>query len=443
MNKSILIRGGRVIDPVSSLDAKADIYIKEGRVEAVKQGGKFTAPEGTPVFDATGLVVSPGFVDLHAHLREPGQEHKETIATGAKAAAKGGFTTVCAMPNTVPAQDSRSTIEFVQSRAQGSAAVRVLVISAVSKGRAGKELVEMAELARLGVVGFSDDGSPVGDAQMMRHALSLGRMLDLPIMDHCEDTDLCHGGVMNEGRVATRLGLRGMPGAGEETVVARNLILSKLTGGHVHICHMSTAGSVELVRHAKSQGVRVTAEVTPHHLVLTDDLVAAGAMYDTNTKVNPPLRTLRDNEALAQALRDGVIEAIATDHAPHAAEDKLCEYDQAAFGISGFETAFGSVMSLVHAGKIALPLLIDRLTLGPARIIARDKEGIGTLRVGAPGDIAVLDPDAEWQVDVKSFLSKGKNSPLNGKRLKGKVVATVYGGAVVYQEQRQVTTRAG
>jgi dihydroorotase len=441
MSASILIRGGRVIDPASGLDAIADVYIKDGRVEAVKQGGKLAAPQGTPAFDAAGRVVSPGFVDLHSHLREPGQENKETIATGTRAAAKGGFTTVCAMPNTIPAQDSRSTIEFVLSRAQETAAIRVLVISAVSKGRAGKEIVEMAELARLGVVGFSDDGSPVGDAQMMRHALSLGRMLGVPVMDHCEDTDLCHGGVMNEGRIATRLGLRGMPAAGEETMVARNILLAKLTGGHVHICHLSTAGSVDLVRHAKAQGVRVTAEATPHHLVLTDDLVAAGPMYDTNTKVNPPLRTAKDNAALAEALRDGVIEAIATDHAPHAAEDKLCEYDQAAFGISGFETAFGSVMSLVHRGVLPLPALIDRFTLGPARIISREKQGIGTLRIGAPGDVAILDPDAEWVVDAKNFLSKGKNSPLHGKTLKGKVVATVFGGSLIHHEQRQAPTR--
>ncbi|MBM4406000.1 MAG: dihydroorotase [Chloroflexi bacterium] len=441
MKGSLLIRGGRVIDPASRLDAKADLYIKDGRIEAVQQGGGLAVPEGTASFDASGLVVSPGFVDLHAHLREPGQEHKETIATGTRAAAKGGFTTVCAMPNTVPAQDSRSTIEFVQSRAADTGAVRVLVVSAVSKGRAGKELVEMAELAKLGVVGYSDDGSPVGDAQMMRHALAFSRMLGLPIMDHCEDTALCHGGVMNEGRVATRLGLRGMPVAGEETMVARNLILSKLTGGHVHICHLSAAGSVEQVRRAKAQGIRVTAEATPHHLTLTDELVTAGAMYDTNTKVNPPLRTAADVEAVLQGLREGVIEAIATDHAPHAAEDKLCEYDQAAFGISGFETAMGSLLSLVHTGKLTFPVLIERLTLGPARIIAREKDGIGALRPGAPGDVAVTDPDLSWTVDAKAFLSKGKNSPLNGKTLKGKVVATVYGGALIYQEQRQATTR--
>lgn len=453
MSASLLIKGGRVIDPSQGLDAIGDVLLLEGKVAAVKHGKGLAAPEGTPVFDAGGLVVTPGFVDLHCHLREPGFEHKETIATGTRAAARGGFTTVCCMPNTDPAIDTRATVEFILERARAEGTARVLPIGAVTKSRAGKHLAELAELADAGCAGFSDDGSPVADARLMRSALSYARPLGVPIMDHCEDPALA-GGCMHEGHIATRLGLRGVPTAAEENMVARDILLAELTGGQVHICHVSTAGSVELIRRARGKGLPLTAEVTPHHLTLTHEWVlgqpdvaqrANGSArrfpYDTNTKVNPPLREASDVEALIAALREGILQAIATDHAPHAMEDKLSPYDEAAFGISGMETAFGSVMSLVHAGKLELPALVGRLTWGPAQIVDRRKVGIGTLKAGAPADVAVLDPSRPWRVETARFASKGKNSPLEEHMLKGMVVATVFGGAMVHDARPQEAPR--
>ena len=444
MSATILIKAGRIIDASQGIDATGDVLVIDGRVAEVKVGGRLAAPTGTPVIEAKGLVVAPGFVDLHTHLREPGEEHKETIATGTRAAARGGFTTVCCMPNTDPAIDTRATVEYVLEKARTEGAVRVLPIAAVSKGRNGKRLAEMAELAEAGAVGFSDDGNPVADARLMRNALTYSRPLGLPIIDHCEDPSLS-GGCMHEGRVSSRLGLRGVPAAAEDTMVARDILLAELSKGRAHIAHVSTGGSVELLRRAKEKGLPVTAEVTPHHLTLTHDWVAGllpgvstngsqarGLPYDTNTKVNPPLRAAEDVEALIEALKAGVIEAIATDHAPHAIEDKLCAYDEAAFGISGIETALGSVLALVHQGRIALPVIVERLTWGPARIIDHRGLGLGTLRKGAPGDIVIFDPDAEWRVETERFASKGRNSPLQGRTLKGRVVATIYGGAVVF-----------
>ncbi|MBI3743002.1 MAG: dihydroorotase [Chloroflexi bacterium] len=445
MSQPLLIRGGRVIDPAQQFDSVADVLIVNGRVAGVKRG--LAAPDGAQVIDAKGLIVTPGFIDLHCHLREPGQEEKETIATGTQAAARGGFTTVCCMPNTSPAIDTSSTVEYVLTQTRTGGSVRVLPIGAVTKGRGGKELTEMQELVDAGVVGFSDDGSPVTDAKIMRSALSYGRMLGVPVIDHCEDPKLA-GGVMHEGHIATRLGLRGIPPAAEDVMVARDIALAELTGGHVHIAHLSTTGAVELVRRAKEKGLPVTAEATPHHLTLTDDLVALGAgeragaggrwPYDTNTKVNPPLRSFEHAAAVVKGIVDGVIDAIATDHAPHTAVDKLCEYDCAAFGISGLETALGVALVLVHDGRLPLPALVERLTSGPARVLGSKAGGAGTLREGALGDVAIFDPGFQWTVDVNAFASKGKNSPLNGATLTGKVVATIYGGAIVYTDGERV-----
>ncbi|HLB29369.1 MAG TPA: dihydroorotase [Dehalococcoidia bacterium] len=443
----LLIRGGRILDPSQGLDMIGNVLIREGRIAALGPGLEAEAP----AIDAAGLLVCPGFVDIHCHLREPGFEHKETIETGTRAAARGGFTTVCCMPNTEPPIDSAATVEYILQAARSRGLVRVLPIGCVSKGRRGQGLAEMAELAQAGAIAFSDDGAPVADASLMRRALDYAAMLGLPIIDHCEDPALSRGGVMHEGWVATRLGLRGIPAAGEESMVARDIALAQLTGARLHIAHISTAGSVELVRRAKERGLPVTAEVTPHHLTLSHELFL-NPPYDANAKVNPPLRTPEDVAACVEGLRDGTIDAIATDHAPHAIEDKLCEFDQAAFGISGLETALSLCLSLVHGARairespvgahghapLQLTTLIERLTIGPVRALGLDRQpdlaGLGTLQVGAPGDVTVFDPDAEWVVEPEKLASKGRNTPLAGRTLRGQVVATVYEGEIVWAE---------
>ena len=438
MSERMIIRSGRVVDPALKLDMAADVLIEDGRIVAVD--ARIDA-DGARVIDAGGLVVAPGFVDLHTHLRDPGLEYKEDIESGTRAAARGGFTTICAMPNTEPAMDSRSIVEYVLREAAARASVRVLPIGAVSKGRAGKELAELGDLAAAGCVAFSDDGAPVYDALLMRRALEYASTFELPIIDHCEDSALARDAVMNEGWVSTRLGLRGAPAAAEDSAVMRDIALAEATGAHVHIAHVSTRGAIEAVRAAKARGVRVTAEVTPHHLTLTEELVAFGALggdeliYDTNAKVNPPLRSQDDVDACVAGLADGTIDCIATDHAPHAIVEKLCEFDEAAFGISGLETAFGLCMRLVHEGKISLEMLIERMTIGPVQALGLDRHvpGIGTLAVGAPADIVLLDPDAEWVVEPERFASKGKNTPLAGVTLRGAVVATIAGGVVVHE----------
>ncbi len=437
MSERIVIRGGRVLDPANQLDITTDVLIEDGRIAQV--GGDIAAT-GAREIDATGLVVAPGFIDLHAHLRDPGLEYKEDIESGTRAAARGGFTTVCAMPNTEPAMDNRSVVEYVLRQAAERGHVRVLPIGAVSKGRAGKELAELGDLAAAGCVGFSDDGAPVHDATLMRRALEYASAFALPIIDHCEEKSLAQDAVMHEGWVSTRLGLRAAPAAAEESAVTRDIALAEATGAHVHIAHVSTRGAVDAIRRAKARGVHVTAEVTPHHLTLTDEIVAFGALggdallYDANAKVNPPLRSQEDVDACVEALADGTIDCIATDHAPHAVIEKLCEFDDAAFGISGLETAFGLCMRLVHDGKLTLPVLIERLTAGPARALALDRHvpRIGTLAAGAPADVVLLDPAAEWVVEPERFASKGKNTPLGGVTLKGAVVATIAGGRVVH-----------
>ena len=454
MKGLVLIRGGRLIDPVSRLDEAGDLLIADGVIAEVAPGRGITAPDGAVIVEASGLVVTPGFVDLHAHLREPGFEEKETIATGTRAAAKGGFTTVCCMPNTNPAIDSRATLDFVLGRAATDGVVRVLAVAAVSKARQGEELVEMGELAEGGAVAFSDDGSPVMTPTLLRSALAYAKALGLPIMDHCEEPSYV-GCPMHEGRVSARLGLRGQPAAAEEAMVARGIQLAELTGGHFHIAHMSTLGALDLVRRAKQRGLPVSSEVTPHHLTLTDEWVGgdrtlagaaqggvanAVAAYDTNTKVNPPLRPWEHVEAMVEGLADGTIDAIATDHAPHAVVDKLCEYDVAAYGISGFETAFGSVMTLAHSGRVPLPTIVAALTAGPARVLGNAGANLGGLKKGAPGDVTVVDPDREWTVESQSFASLGKNTPLEGHTLKGRVVATLSEGEMVHDERAEAVT---
>lgn len=434
-DKLILITGGRLIDPGQGLDETADLLISNGKVLWIGRGKPPEKPEET--FSARGMVVCPGFIDLHCHLREPGFEVKETIATGTRAAARGGFTTVCCMPNTQPSLDSQAVVEFVLNKAAKEGVVRVLPVGCITRGRQGQELSEMAELAHAGVIGFSDDGRSVENSSLLRHAMEYSLNFGLPIIEHCEDLILTRGGAMNEGQIALRLGLPGMPAVAEDNIVARDIALAELTGARLHIAHVSTRGSVELVRRAKQKGLPVTAEVTPHHLTLTEERVLGGEgalphlAYDTNAKVNPPLRTRQDIEALLRGLKDGTIDAIATDHAPHTREDKMVEFASAEFGISGLETALGSLMGLVHVGQLSLNELIATLTTGPARIIGR--EGLGNLKSGSPADITIFDPEAEWVVETEKFASKGKNTPLAGMVLKGKVVATLVGGEVAYQ----------
>lgn len=444
---TLAIHNGRVIDPALGRDSIADIVIVDGRVARVGPNEGDAVIEANRI-DATGLVVTPGFVDLHVHLREPGYEYKETIASGTTAAARGGFTTVCTMPNTDPPLDRRAAVESVLREAEVSALVRVLPIGCITRERAGKELAPAGELAQAGVVALSDDGDAVADASLMRHAFEYASTFGLPISQHCEDPALVHEGQMHEGWVATRLGLRGRPASAEETLVARDIALAELAGAHLHIAHVSTAGSVALIRAARARGAHVTAEVTPHHLTLTHETVGFSSeasangdayrniVYNPNAKVNPPLREHDDVIACIDALRDGVIDAIATDHAPHSIADKEIEFDLAAPGISSLETAFGLTMELVQNNQIELPTLIERFTSGPVRAWRLDQypglEGIGSLSLGAVGDVSILDPDAKWTVDPDDFASMGKNTPIAGRELSGRVITTVLGGNVVH-----------
>jgi dihydroorotase len=432
MMKPLLIQGGRIIDPSQKIDEVGSLLITEGKVSWLGKGEATPPQPDYDVLSARGLVVCPGFIDLHCHLRQPGFEEKETIASGTRAAARGGFTTICCMPNTNPPLDNQTAVEYVKSKAASEGVVRVLPIGCISKGRKGGELAEMGDLASAGVVGFSDDGEPVFNSYIMRQALDYSRAFDLPIIDHCEDKTLTEGGQMNEGIVSTKLGLRGIPNAAEDIIVARDLALAQLTGSRLHIAHITTEGAVELIRRAKEKGIRVTAEATPHHLTLTEERVIG---YDTNAKVNPPLRTEQDIKALIQGLNDNTIDIIATDHAPHTEADKLCEFALAPFGISGFETALGSLMGLVHEEQITLVSLIAKLTCEPARIIGNKHGRLGTLAIGAEADVTVFDPALEWVVDTKDFASKGRNTPLADERLKGRVMATIYQGKLVYKDE--------
>ena len=443
---SLLIRGGRIIDPSQGIDQVGDLLIAKGKV--VHLGGTMptviaSEAKQSPVIDATGLIICPGFVDLHCHLREPGFENKETIATGTEAAAIGGFTCVCCMANTEPPLDNAAVVGWVKRKASKDSSIDVLPIGCITKGRKGEELTDMAELAEAGVVAFSDDGDPVASSQLMHRALECSRDLGLPIIDHCEDKALSDNGIINEGQVSAKLGLKGIPAAAEEVMVARDLTLAKVTKARVHIAHVSTKGSVELVRRAKEEGIPVTAEVTPHHLTLTQERIVkdlANKSFDTNAKVNPPLRTKEDVRALIKGLDDGVIDAIATDHAPHTPADKNRDLESAAFGISGLETALGCLMSLVHQGKISLTQLISKLTYEPANVIGRNGE-LGTLKAGAPANVTIIDPGREWIVNSRNFSSKGKNTPYDGYKFKGKIIATIASGRIVHMDHSLVVAR--
>jgi len=416
----LLIKGGRIIDPSQQMDRTADLLIEQGLVKSLDDS---ISIDGVEILDAAGLIVAPGFIDLHVHLREPGEEYKETIESGAAAAVAGGFTSICAMPNTMPVNDNASVTRFIIDKAREAGLARVYPIGAITRQSKGEELAEMAEMKAAGAVAVSDDGRPVMNSQVMRHAMDYARDHGLVVVDHCQDLNLAAGGVMHEGRYSTLLGLRGMSSAAEESHVARDIMLSELTGTRIHIAHLSTAGSVELVRRAKQKGAAVTCEVTPHHLALTD---AAVAGFDTNTKMSPPLRSETDRAALIEGVLDGTIDAIATDHAPHHADEKMLDYDHAPSGVVGLETAFGVALTILNQSH-AVPMsrVIEMLTIGPARAFSLPG---GTLAPGSPADITIFNAASEWTVDPQRFKSKGRNTPFAGWKLRGRVVETLIAG---------------
>jgi dihydroorotase len=422
----LLIANGYVVDPASEINAGKNVLIEDGRVVGLlDRSDSFL--EGAEIFDATGLVVAPGFVDLHVHLREPGHEYKETIATGASAAVAGGWTSVCAMPNTDPINDNSAVTRFIVEQAQKAQLANVFPIGAITKGSEGRELSEMGEMKVAGIVAVSDDGRPVPDAGMMRRAMEYATGFDLPVVDHCQDKSLSKGGVMHEGRWSLILGLRGMPAAAEEIDADRDCTLASLTGARVHLAHVSTRGALDAVRRAKNAGLPVTCEVAPHHWTLTDEAIAT---YDTNTKMSPPLRSRDHVEAILEAMSDGTIDAIATDHAPHHADEKALEFDEAPFGITGLETAVGLAFDLVQQGVISIERLIEMCATNPARIFSLT--GRGTLAKGAHADVTILDPECEWVFEVTRSKSKSRNTPFHGRAMKGAAVATIVGGRLVY-----------
>jgi dihydroorotase len=430
----VLIRGGRVIDPAQGLDRHLDVQIAAGRI--VELGVDLPPPVHEPgddpaaaprIIDARGCIVAPGFIDMHTHLREPGFEYKETIATGLAAAAAGGFTAVAAMANTQPVHDTPAVTEYMVRRAAVVRGTRLYPIGAVSVGLRGEELAEIGGMHQAGIVGLSDDGMPVMNARLMRRAMEYGRMLALPILSHCEDRSLAPGGVMHEGLVSTALGLPGIPAAAENIMVYRDIQLAALTGAHLHVQHVSTAEAVDLVRRAKDQGLPVTAEACPHHFTLTDEAVRH---YDTNTKVSPPLRTAQDVEAVTAGLRDGTIDVIASDHAPHHVAEKEREYSEAPSGMIGLETSVGLSLHLYHQGLLSLPQLIAKHTIHPARILGLPH---GILQVGGAADITVLDPEYEVVVEAATLRSRSKNSPFLGWCLRGAAVLTMVGGEIVFE----------
>jgi dihydroorotase len=424
----LCLRGGRVIDPARSFDAQADVLISGGLIARIEPGMNNLGRE-VRIIDARDCWVVPGLIDLHCHLREPGQEYKEDLATGTAAAAAGGFSAVCAMPNTVPPNDTRAVTELIVRRAREVGAVRVYPIGAITQGLKGEVLAEMGELQEAGCVAVSDDGRPVMNGEVMRRALEYARGFELPLIQHCEDLSLSGGGSMHEGVVSTRVGIRAQPAAAESTMVARDLELVALTGARYHVAHISAAESVRLVREAKRRGLPVTCEVTPHHLTLTDD---ACASYDTHTKCNPPLRSAADVAALAEALADGTIDAIATDHAPHSAVEKEVEFEQAAFGVIGLETALPLSLALVRNGVLTPELLVRRLSCGPAAVLGLPG---GSLAPGSPADVTVISPDLGWACEPARFRSRSRNSPFAGVSMKGKAVLTVVGGRIAHAEE--------
>jgi len=426
VTRPLLLTGGRVIDPSRDFDQTTDVLVQDGKVAAI--GAGLGSPDGADVRDVRGRVVAPGLVDVHVHLREPGNEDVETIASGTRAAAAGGFTAVCAMPNTDPVTDNQAAVGFIVRQSVRAGLARVYPIGAISVGQKGEQLSEFGEMVGAGAVAVSDDGKPVVSSHMMRTALEYARSFGIPVADHCEEPNLSAGGVMHEGLVATRLGLKGIPAAAEEIMVGRDLLLAGLTGGHIHLCHMSTRGSVELIRRAKEQGIRVTAEVTPHHLTLTDHACEG---YDTHAKMNPPLREAADVAALRAALKQGVIDCIASDHAPHAYDAKEAAFDDAPFGIVGLETAFAvAYTELVAAGVLTLAELIARMSTAPAAVLRLPG---GSLKPGAAADVVVLDLTTRWTVDPTTFFSKSRNTPFAGRTLTGRAALTLVGGSIVHE----------
>ncbi len=424
----LLIRNGRVIDPASGLDKVADVFIKDGRIAAV--GERLEAP-GAERFDATGRIVAPGFIDMHVHLREPGFEHAETIETGSRAAAAGGFTSVCCMPNTQPVNDSATVTNYIVERARLTAAVNVFPIGAITKNSAGEALAAIGAMKEAGAVAISDDGNPVMNARVMRRAMEFAKAFDLPVINHCEDLNLSAGGDMHEGFQSVRLGLRGIPSASEDVMVARDLLLAQITGARYHVAHISTRRSVQMVAYAKAQGLPVTCEVTPHHFSLSDSDIAP---YDSDYKMKPPLRAPKDVAALLEAIASGAVDCIATDHAPHPGSEKMQEFERCPFGIIGLETAVGLALEkLVHTGVITLTRMIEMFTVNPARILRLDR---GTLAPGAPGDVTILDLNGEWTYDVNRSYSKSKNTPFDGHTFKGGPIATIVSGAVVWRRDQ-------
>lgn len=426
-DRTILIKGGHVVDP-GRFNGIADVLIEDENISAVAP--TLIAPAGATVIQAAGLLVFPGFVDLHVHFREPGFEYKETIQSGTAAAVAGGFTSVCAMPNTNPVNDNQSITEFMLDRARAAGNAHLYPIGAITKGSEGKELAEIGDLRRAGCVAISDDGRPVMNSLVMRRAMEYARAFDVPVVDHCEDLHLSEGGCMNEGLVSTELGLPGIPSAAEDVMVARNVSLAELTGARLHLAHISTAGSVRMVREAKSRGLKVTAEACPHHFTLTEELARG---YNTHAKMNPPLRTWQDVQAIKEGLRDGTIDVIATDHAPHASQEKQQEFTEAPFGIVGLETALSLTLALVDEGILTIESAVEKLATAPAKAFSLDA---GTLAVGAPADLAIVDPHMQWEVDPSRFRSKSRNTPFAGWKVKGRVMATIVSGRVVFEFER-------
>jgi dihydroorotase len=425
---TLLIRGGRVVDPSAGVDRSDDLLVRDGHVVAVGRSGAQPVGRVDETIDAAGLIVTPGLVDMHVHLREPGREEDETIETGTRAAVAGGFTSVACIPNTEPPIDTQAAVEFIHQKAARADACNVFVVACASRNREGKELAEIGQLVEAGAVAFSDDGSPVFDAELMRRIFEYCRMFDKPFLAHEEVLELTAGGVMHEGLVSLVLGLKGMPAAGEEVMIGRDIALAEVTGGRLHVMHVSTAGGVALIRAAKARGLAVTAEACPHHFTLTDESLRG---FDSNFKMSPPLRTAADVEAIIEGLVDGTIDCIATDHAPHALEKKMLELDRAPFGIVGLETAVGlAVTRLVEPGRIGWLRLVEAMSTRPAEILGINR---GTLRPGAVADITLIDPALSWRVDADAFASKSGNSPFHGWTLQGRAVATIVGGRVKYR----------
>ena len=420
----LLLKGARVIDPSRNLDAPMDVLVEDGKIAGCKPGIK--APSGATVLDLAGMIVVPGLIDMHTHLREPGYEYRETVASGAAAAVAGGFTSIACMPNTRPVNDNRSVTEFILRKAAEANLANIYPIGAISMNSDGKQMTEFWDLREAGIVALSDDGNPVMDAALMRRAMEYADSLNLPVIQHCEDKNLSAGGLMNEGYPSTLLGLPGIPAIAEEIMVARDILIAEYTGTRIHFAHVSTAGSVRLIRDAKKRGLRVTAETAPHYFMLTDESLRD---YDTNYKVSPPLRGKTDVSAVKEGLADGTLDAIACDHAPHGRTDKEVEFEYAANGISGLETSLGLSLSLVHEGVLSWPELIAKMSCNPARILNLPK---GTLAKGADADITVIHPELAWSVDAAAFHSLGKNSPFSGRKLKGRAVLTIVGGDIKY-----------